>query len=125
MAAEPEPSTSSAKSSNQAPGSSVVDAGTRHIGPTLESEGILADVLGTELPISELSSAQTELQQEDIDALDMRTFAAGPDSTASGSDLSGDQPEELKTRLPGDTSSDPHTDVGPENATTAHGPREA
>ena len=27
-------------------------------------------------------------------------------------------PEPLKTRLPGDTSSDPHTDVGPDNATS-------
>ena len=26
-------------------------------------------------------------------------------------------PEEMKTRLPGDTSSDPHTDLGPDNAT--------
>ncbi|HWE86292.1 MAG TPA: hypothetical protein VG267_15220 [Terracidiphilus sp.] len=30
----------------------------------------------------------------------------------------GARPEPLKTRLPGDTSSDPHTDLGPDNATT-------
>lgn len=37
-----------------------------------------------------------------------------------GNDVSvrGGRPEPLKTRLPGDTSSDPHTDVGPDNATT-------
>src|SRR5579871_2147558 len=29
-----------------------------------------------------------------------------------------DGPERLKTRLPGDTCSDPHTDLGPDNATT-------
>jgi len=36
--------------------------------------------------------------------------------TGSNRDLT--RPEPLKTRLPGDTSSDPHTDVGPDNAST-------
>ena len=31
---------------------------------------------------------------------------------------SGMRVEPLKTRLPGDTSSDPHTDEGPDNATS-------
>jgi hypothetical protein len=32
-------------------------------------------------------------------------------------DEDGSRAEPLKTRLPGDTSSDPHTDVGADNAT--------
>ena len=36
----------------------------------------------------------------------------------SGREREGAEAEPLKTRLPGDTSSDPHADVGPDNATT-------
>jgi hypothetical protein len=86
----------------------------RHVGPTLESdpdylvragsgdstpEARLAELAGvTEPPLLEVTAAE-------VDPL-------------SGEVRRIDEPERLKTRLPGDTSSDPHTDVGPDNATT-------
>ncbi len=122
MANQSKDSNSAAKSPSQAPASSSVNAATRHIGPTLESEGNFADVLGTELPLNQSPSSGAE--QEGAGGLDLRTLAqdrADPDASAVGPNLPGNEPEPLKTRLPGDTSSDPHTDLGPDNATTAHG----
>lgn len=51
--------------------------------------------------------------------------AGDPTDDSSGSSFSAldGLTEPLRTRLPGDTSSDPHTDLGPDNATTAHGTR--
>jgi hypothetical protein len=74
----------------------------RHIGPTLEL-------------------AQTKEDQDLADAEDMlrdaenRTsiYEPGPDAPRVK-----DPNEPLRTRLPGDTSSEPHTDVGPDNAAT-------
>jgi hypothetical protein len=45
---------------------------------------------------------QRRMEEDDFDRLSGRTLE--------------DRPEPLKTRLPGDTSSEPHTDVGPDNA---------
>lgn len=89
----------------------------RHVGKTLES-----DPEYNELPQRE-GAPQAQL-----------TSAGGTDLTASP-DIQGvadptegtgsivgpgtsHRAEALKTRLPGDTSSDPHTDVGAENAAT-------
>ncbi len=93
----------------------------RHVGRTLESDPNYAedDRDGEDLP--------PEAQ--------IATIGASPDCTMGrgATDISADVhstdddararrrnagPEPLKTRLPGDTSSDPHTDLGPDNATT-------
>ena len=74
----------------------------RHVGPTLEAD-------------------ETKDGRELADAVDILRDASSsvsryeppPHATAPRED-----PEPLKTRLPGDTSSDPHTDVGRENAAT-------
>ncbi len=117
---------------------------TRHVGPTLESEGIFQDVEG-----SALSTGEGGQDSNPVDSLDVRTLsedrayqqsdqqeddqlAQGTEAGGSAevSDISsedsfvgiakklGQTPEPLKTRLAGDTSSDPHTDLGPDNATT-------
>ncbi|HEX5234735.1 MAG TPA: hypothetical protein VFW25_05330 [Silvibacterium sp.] len=127
-------------------------AATRHIGPTLESEGIFTDVRGTQLPPFESSarggSRGDYRGEKQIDSLEARSFgedrsdqqnanlederlsfgvtknAASADSDTALRNFPGNvesSPEALKTRLPGDTSSDPHTDVGPDNASTGQG----
>lgn len=123
-------------------------AAMRHVGPTLEAEGIFADVRGTELPPFESSAQGGSAGEEEIDSLETRTFgedrsdqqianlederlsfgvagdAESADSDSALRNFPGnldDNPEALKTRLPGDTSSDPHTDVGSDNATSSHG----
>jgi len=93
----------------------------RHVGPTLESDPKYLE--------------HTDQQGEDLTPeAQIANIGAPPDTTMGrgATDLSADvsstddaararasaRPEPLKTRLPGDTSSDPHTDVGPDNATT-------
>lgn len=91
--------------------SQIVDA-IRHVGPTLESEGRYDDVLG-----KELASPESQVQAADeSDVLSTRTIEEGRHHLTERAI----EPQPLKTHLPGDTSSDPHTDVGPDNATTAH-----
>lgn len=70
----------------------IMDA-VRHVGPTLESEGVF-------IPTGELP--ENRIEEEGL------TETANVDAMGA---------EPLKTRLPGDRSSDPHTDVGPTNAT--------
>lgn len=73
----------------------------RHVGPTLES-------------------AETEEGQALSDAVNMlrdteeksSIYEPGPDAPRVKTGV-----DPLVTRLPGDTSSEPHTDVGPDNAT--------
>ncbi len=116
---------------------------TRHVGPTLESEGIFQDVEG-----SALNTGESGQDRDPVDTLDVRTFAEDTaaqrssrdedEQLAEGGDAGlsadpaatsdealfgfskqlGEMPEPLTTRLAGDTSSDPHTDLGPDNATT-------
>lgn len=78
----------------------------RHVGKTLESEGVY-------LPTGELPENRIELEGM-TEAVDMNAVTDDPydrEANAMGA-------ERLRTRLPGDTSSEPHTDVGPDNATT-------
>lgn len=72
----------------------------RHIGPTIES----AEAQGDE----GIAEAVNLLR----DAGGTSIYEPGPDVPRLNTG-----PEPLKTRLPGDTSSEPHTDVGPDNAT--------
>ena len=87
----------------------------RHVGPTLES-----DPKYLETTIAEGQTPEKLIEQGiGIDDSNVRDIVSrGTDSevrTRQEAALRSDVP--LKTRLPGDTSSDPHTDVGPDNAT--------
>ena len=83
----------------------------RHIGKTLEldPEYYAVATPGYSTPEAQIAAEagpvdvdQRRMEEDDFDPLSGRTLE--------------DRPEPLKTRLPGDTSSDPHTDVGPDNA---------
>lgn len=84
----------------------------RHVGKTLESDPEYYAVAspGYSTPEAQIAAEagpvdvdQRRMEEDDFDPLSGRTFQ--------------DRPEKLKTRLPGDTSSEPHTDVGQDNAT--------
>jgi hypothetical protein len=83
----------------------VMDA-IRHVGPTLEAEG-------TFLPTGELPENRIEAEglteNESIGAV-------AKDEYDREAEIMG--AERLLTRLPGDTSSDPHTDTVADNAAT-------
>jgi hypothetical protein len=82
----------------------AVDA-IRHVGPTLEEEG-------TFLPSGELPENRIEAEGM-TEAGDVRAAIDDPydrEAAAMGA-------ERLRTRLPGDTSSDPHTDAVADNPT--------
>lgn len=77
----------------------------RHVGKTLEAEG-------TYLPTGELPENRIEMERL-TDAADMDAVTADQydrEANAMGA-------ERLRTRLPEDTSSEPHTDLGADNAT--------
>ena len=83
----------------------------RHIGKTLESDPEYYAVAsgGYSTPEAQIAAEagpvdvdQRRMEEDDFDPLSGRALE--------------DRPEPLKTRLPGDTSSEPHTDVGPDNA---------
>jgi hypothetical protein len=102
---------------SQTSDSNVMDA-TRHVGPTLESEGNFADVTGTALPIANRESDNSA--EGAPDAVEVRSDR-GQDTDASDPSTAGlvsSTTPQLRTRLPGDTSSDPHTDLGSDNAST-------
>ena len=91
-------------------GATVIPA-IRHIGKTLESDPEYYAVAtpGFSSPEAQIAAEagpvdvdQRRMEEDDFDPLSGRTLE--------------DRPEPLKTRLPGDTSSDPHTDVGEDNA---------
>jgi len=81
----------------------VVDA-LRHVGPTLEQDERYLAVERNELP--ENIIAERGLVEA----------TPHPDPYEREAEAMGAEP--LRTRLPGDTSSDPHTDVGPDSAAT-------
>ena len=81
----------------------VVDA-IRHVGPTLEAEG-------TFLPTGELPENRIENER----LTDRPSLAEiAKDEYDREADAMGAEP--LLTRLPGDTSSDPHTDTVADNS---------
>ena len=86
-------------------GATVTDA-VRHVGPTLEAEGVF-------LPTGELP--ENRIEDEAVPGV-----AGGAGQTGDAYDREAEAmgAEPLRTRLPGDESSDPHTDLGPDNATT-------
>jgi hypothetical protein len=90
----------------------------RHVGRTLESESMDNDTEGEDLtPEAQIAKVgappDTTMGRG---ATDLSADVSSTDDAAKARRNAG--PEPLKTRLPGDTSSDPHTDLGPDNATT-------
>ena len=90
----------------------------RHVGATLESDPNYNDSEGDGLtPEAQIANvgapADTTMGRG---ATDLSADISSTDDAAKARRNAG--PEPLKTRLPGDTSSDPHTDLGPDNATT-------
>jgi hypothetical protein len=88
------------KSSNS-PDSQSVDA-VRHVGPTLESEEDRVYVPKTD----QLSPEEQVASEPDLNIETVADSGGGKPELRKGA-----EPEPLKTRLPGDTSSDPHTDI--------------
>lgn len=113
MADQSEKHSSTRTPGTQQNGAATEVPATRHVGKTLESDPEYNDQPGRELA-----------PQAGLISRGGNDLTASPDMRA-GSDplngkviaITGDLVEPLKTRLPGDTSSDPHTDVGPDNAT--------
>ena len=91
-------------------GATVIPA-IRHIGKTLESD---PEYYAIATPGYSTPEAQIAAEAGPVD-VDQRRMEEDDFDPLSGRALE-DRPEPLKTRLPGDTSSDPHTDVGPNNA---------
>ena len=87
----------------------------RHVGKTLES-----DPEYNQQPSRAQAPERGLIDRSGNDLTASPQMYAGSDPLV-GTELSetgsGLRVEPLKTRLPGDTSSDPHTDVGPNNAT--------
>lgn len=84
----------------------------RHVGPTLEAEGLF-------VPTGELP--ENRIENEAVTGT-VNVRAATEDVYDREAEAMG--AERLKTRLPGDRSSEPHTDLGPDNATTLDDERE-
>lgn len=85
-----------------------------HVGPTLESDPAysnreLSEGLSPEAQIASQAGIAGIHPEE---ATDVVFDPVSEELQSTG------EPERLKTRLPGDTSSDPHTDLGPDNAAT-------
>lgn len=91
-------------------------AGSRHVGKTLES-----DPEYNEHPSREMAPQLGLIDPHGNDITASPNMHAGSDPL-TGTEISetgsGLRVEPLKTRLPGDTSSDPHTDLGPANGTS-------
>lgn len=89
-----------------------------HVGRTLESEGIYDDLLGTYV-----LDPEGKVEKD----IGLVSVEPGPVVTELSYDtvcdcvIAAPGAEPLKTRLPGDTSSDPHTDVGQDNAANVPG----
>lgn len=83
------------------PDSQSVDA-VRHVGRTLESEEER-----TYVPKTDKLSAEEQAAAEG----DLHVHTVADSGGAKPESKEGEEPEPLKTRLPGNTSSDPHTDV--------------
>jgi len=83
------------------PDSKSVDA-VRHVGPTLETEEERVYVP----KVDRLSPEEQVAAEPDLNIETVADSGEGKPELREGPDS-----EPLKTRLPGDTSSDPHTDI--------------
>lgn len=93
------------------PNEIVGTSATAHVGKTLESDPEYND---RPERIPDIAGDMTSRGGNDLTA--NPEIKAG-DNPLLGMEIdeNGNPVEPLKTRLPGDTSSDPHTDLGPEN----------
>src|SRR5581483_3804278 len=89
----------------------IVISAIRHIGPTLESD---PEYYAVAAPGYSTPEAQIAAEAVPIDAGQGQIQEENFDVPAAYA--LDDHPEKLRTRLPGDESSDPHTDLRPENA---------
>jgi hypothetical protein len=87
----------------------------RHIGKTLESD---PEYYAVAAPGYSTPEAQIAAEAGPVD-VDQRRMEEDDFDPISGRTLEN-RPEPLRTRLPGDSSSDPHSDLGPDNATNLH-----
>ena len=89
-----------------------------HVGPTLESDPEFNGIgsKGYDTPEAQIAgeagSAEVDTRNISEDGFDPLT------GRRTQAPRTGRPPERLRTHLAGDTSSDPHTDVGPDNAAT-------
>src|SRR3954447_12065604 len=94
----------------------------RHVGRTLESDETYADteqIAGGLTPEAQIGTIGAPPESTmGRGATDLSADVSSTDDAAKARIGRNAEPEALKTRLPGDTSSDPHTDLGPDNATT-------
>ena len=92
----------------------------RHVGRTLESdpEYLEREGDGNDLtPEAQIANVGAPADSTmSRGATDLSADVSSTDDAAKARARDAG-PEALKTRLPGDTSSDPHTDLGPDNAT--------
>jgi hypothetical protein len=95
-------------------GATVIPA-IRHIGKTLESD---PEYYAVAAPGYSTPEAQIAAEAGPVD-VDQRRMEEDDFDPISGRTLEN-RPEPLRTRLPGDSSSDPHSDLGPDNATNLH-----
>ena len=98
-----------------------------HVGSTLESD---PNYVGNDPEVESLASDDLTPEARIANVGAARDTTIGRGATDLSADVSSTEdparirarrnagPEPLKTRLPGDTSSDPHTDLGPDNATS-------
>lgn len=101
----------SIQSNDQASNSGT--SGVRHVGKTLESDPEYND-----MPSRAMAPEAGLIDRSGNDLTANPNIRAGSDQLAGTEIARAGTSEPLKTRLPGDTSSDPHTDLGPDNATT-------
>lgn len=99
----------------------VGNSAVRHVGPTLESDPKYLDEIdregGDRTPEAQIANVGAPADSTmGRSATDISADVSSTDDAAKARRNAG--PEPLRTRLPGDTSSDPHTDLGPDNAST-------
>lgn len=101
------------QSAIQRAGQSSQVPAVRHVGKTLESD-----------PEYNANPGLASAPERGLISRGGNDISANPTRWAGSDPLNGmvtsttgQRVEPLKTRLPGDTGSDPHTDVGPDNAT--------
>ncbi len=89
----------------------AADSSVRHVGRTLESDPEYYDQ-----PSRELAPAAALISRSGNDLTATPDMRDGSERLPYTHIIGGSGQESLKTRLPGDTSSDPHTDLEPDNA---------
>jgi hypothetical protein len=107
------------KSREPEEGQSVQDA-RRHVGRTLESEGNFDQRMGRAVPIRRAGGGSEGNETDNLEVRRVPPDAEeGNAADAADAGRVSSLTPPLRTRLADDASSDPHTDVGPDDANTA------